>query len=335
MNDLVKDIVKSVFSNKDEILIRNFEFKHNKRNELLFFFKPECFLVKNADFTKSIIEMVLNKFRQYDVDISGVLQMNGKRLEELSIMDRHYGFINKLSRNASKMISEEELSKIKESLGIKNLEEYKIFGGHEFLLKYDKFNERSLDNLWSSKKAEKLRSGYYVQKYTIDDDNIILIDGFHPSQLRHFTDPSHIIIILLLHSNTFWKNLKNNFVGNTFPENAENNSIRSELFKNSKIYGIEEVNITNNCVHLSAGPFEALFETDNFLKNIQNIDFYLDKTNMFRLMGERGIRKENIEKCIQNPIAQINGKPSDLFTLTEDKDSLDAITCYSQYFIDN
>lgn len=332
--NLVKDIVESAFSNKKEFLIRNFKF-NNKTNELLFFLKPECFLVENADFTKCITEMVLQKFKQYEVDISGVLQLNGKCLEDLCIMDRHYGFINKLSRRSSKMLNDEELSKIQQILGIDNLEKYEILGGHEFLEKFKEFNENSLDNLWLSKKSIKLRSGFYIQKYCINGKNIILINGFHPSQLRHFTGSSHKIVILLLHSNTDWKILKNDLVGDTFPEKAKQDSIRGEIFRNNNKYGIQEVSISNNCVHLSAGPFEALFEIDNFFKNVQISGFDLTKTKMFRLMVEARLHKEDIEICIQNPIAQINEKQIDLFTFTEDKNSFEAISNYMEYFIRN
>jgi len=332
--DLVKKIIEATYSDKQEILVRNFEFR-NRRNELLFFFKPECFLVENTNYTKCILDMVLQKFKQYEVEISGVLLLRGKRLEELGIMDRHYGFINKLSRKASEIIPDVELAKIKQSLGIADLRKYKLLGGHEFLGEFNEFDENSLNELWDSKKSIKIRSGFYIQKYNIKGENVVLINGFHPAQLRHFTNSLHKTVLLLLHSDTDWKILKNDLVGATFPEKAKQDSIRGEIFKNGHKYGIHDVSISNNCVHLSAGPFEALFEINNFLMDVQVMGFNLSMTNMFRLMIESGLSKGDIESCILNPTIQINEKQTDLFSFTENKNSSEAISDYLKYFVGN
>ncbi|MEW6737136.1 MAG: hypothetical protein AB1489_37980, partial [Acidobacteriota bacterium] len=256
---LVADIVKAVSSsNEKEIILRECRSEVGKSNELIFFFKPECFLVNTIDYISSIIDMVLAKLASFKVTVSGAILLAGPRLEELGIMDRHYGYINKLSRNAAKIVTQEQLQSIYESLSITNPAEYRVLGGHEALENFTKFDEASLDKLWATKKSLKLRSGFYFEKYTIDGEDIILVNGFHPIQLRHFTHPSHKIVLLLLNSDTDWKILKNDLAGNTFPEKAVPGSIRGELYKNSQQYGLANVSIANNCVHLSAGPFEAL-----------------------------------------------------------------------------
>lgn len=331
MAELTDRIIEATLSDKDQILIKNFEFKNN-RNELLFFFKPECFLEHVSCGRDIIIDMVLKKFKKYNVEISGALLLKGKALEELGIMDRHYGVINKLSKKASKIITDDEIKQIKQSLEIADLSKYKLLGGHEFLHEFNEFDEHSLDKFWTTKKAIKLRSGFYIQKYGLRGKDVVLINGFHPAQLRHFTDPTHQIVLFLLHSDTDWKILKWDLVGDTFPEKAKPDSIRGEIFKNSNKYGISQVSISNNCVHLSAGPYEALFEINNFLKDAKVLDFKLAQTNMFRKMSENGLSKQNIEKCMENPIAQIAGKEVDLFTFTEDKDSETAVYDYIKYF---
>ncbi|NOZ85655.1 MAG: hypothetical protein GXP49_05225 [Deltaproteobacteria bacterium] len=329
---IINDVVDAAFSDSDELIVRAFEFNKDRKNELLFFFKPECFLSGSPENAGRIVEMVFDKFSRYKTEVSGALLLRGNRLDELSIMDRHYGFINKLSRNASGMVGEEELSKIRDSLDTGGSGDCRVLGGHEFLERFGGFDEKSLDDLWLTKKSVKLRSGFYVQKYNVNGEDIILVNGFHPAQLRHFTDPTHRIVVLLLHSDADWKGLKHGMVGDTFPEKAEKDSIRGELFSNSAAYGIPEVSISNNCVHLSAGPFEALFEMDNFLKDIQGVAFDLKKTNMYRLMTGRGLAAGDVERCIQNPVTQINGKSTDLFTLTEDRDSEDAVSDFIRYF---
>ena len=332
---LIENILRSLGQNKPDQMIMDFKFKKTKEteNELLFFFKPECFFGGDPIHIKAILEMVFEKFAAFKVDISGILLLDGKRLEELSIMDRHYGFINKISKEASKIVSEEDLKKIQLALGIDNLKNYEVLGGHEVLRKHPEFNERSLDEFWQTKKSIKLRSGFYVQQYSVKEQPMIMINGFHPSQLRHYTNPLHKIILILLNSDTDWKILKNDLAGNTFPERAKRESIRGEIFANHSKYGIQNVSISSNCVHLSAGPFEALFEIDNFLSNIKNLGFDLNMTNIARLMKKNKFEKGEIKRCLSNPNVRTDGEWTDLFTFTEEKNSHEAISEYREYFL--
>lgn len=333
--NLIDKIIETKLSNINEYLIKDINFKINKKNELLFFFKPECFLFEDVNYTKSILNMVFHKFKEFHVTISGAIFLKGDKLEESGIMDRHYGYINKLSRNASKIITDLEREKIQHCLVIDNLENYLLVGGHEFLNLFKEFDENSLEKLWITKKSEKLRSGFYVQKYNIKDKKLILVNGFHPAQLMHFTKSSRKIVLLLLHSDTEWKILKNNMVGNTFPEKADSVSIRGELFKNHDKYGAKNVSISNNFVHLSAGPFEALFELKNFLMNLKVVNFKLSLTNIYRLMIENRLNIKDVENCISNPSVNIDNKKIDLFTFTEDNNTLDAISSYVKFFKNN
>lgn len=117
--------------------------------------------------------------------------------------------------------------------------------------------------------------------------------------------------------------------GATFSEIAGTESIRGELFRNNNLYGIKHK--SRNGVHLSGGPFEALFEIDNFLKGI-NIDFSITKTKMYSLLLESGRTKQDIEICLQNPKISINETETDLFSITENVDSIEAIKIYKENF---
>jgi hypothetical protein len=333
--EIIKAIENALVRKESEFIISNFEFEQSFENQLLFFFKPECFFKGNAPELRNLVDMTLKKFIRFDVEISGILLLDGKHLEKLSIMDRHYGFINKLSRESSKILSKKELDQVQDSLGIEDISGYQVIGGHEFLKQHAGFNEESLNELWMTKKSIKLRSGFYLQEYAINGKKIILINGFHPSQLRHYTHPLHKIVVLLLHSNTNWKILKNDLAGDTFPERAKEDSIRGEIFKKRENYGLSNVSISSNCIHLSAGPFEALFEINNFLKNIKGIKFNLGCTNIARLINEKekGMKEEETERCLLNPTTEINGTSTDLFTFSEEKDTSKAVSDFCEFFL--
>lgn len=328
-------IIAATTSNQDQVLIETFRFEDNTNfeNELLFFFKPETFLVRERDGIASILQMVFDKLNEYKVSISGVLLLNGSRLDELGIMDKHYGYINKLSKGASSLLTESDIKIVQNKLGLDDLTDYKILGGHEFLKEFDEFSVEALKLLWHSKKTLKLRSGFYFQQYKAGNEQVVLINGFHPEQLSHFTLPTHKVIVLLLHSNTGWEVLKNDLAGATYPEQAVPASIRGELYTYPDRYGIEDVSIANNFVHLSAGPFEALYEILNFLEDIDSIDFELSNTNLAKKMSQRGISSEEINSAVGNPRATMDGKLIDLFTATENFNSSDAISLYLEHFV--
>jgi hypothetical protein len=330
---LTKNIEEALRINKPEAIISGFTYDEPTENQLLFFFKPECFLYGKEQQTRAILEMVFEKFSIFHVDIAGILILGGKRIEELSIIDHHYGLINRLSREASKIVTPDESIDMKHLLGIESLEnDCQIMGGHEFLNLYPGYDAESLNEFWLSRKSLKLRSGFYFQEYTIEDRKIILVNGFHPVQIVRYTHPDRRLIVLLIDSDTDWKSLKHDLAGDTYPERAGENSIRGEIFKNKQLYGIEQVDISNNCVHLSAGPFEALFEIDNFLENIKEAGFDLFKTNIGRRLKEKNFSEDEIIRSLSNPTAVIDGKTIDLDTFTEEKNTTESISLYLKYF---
>ena len=74
---------------------------------------------------------------------------------------------------------------------------------------------------------------------------------------------------------------------------------------------------------------EMFFEIYNFLKDIDVIDFSLGSTNLYRLMIEKGFNEQEIEGTLQNPTINVNGKSIALFSVTENKSTLEAIELYS------
>ncbi len=328
-----KNIIEAIPLDKKELIIENFNFGKMQKNELIFFFKPWCFTSSNFNNNASIVKLAFEKFRDFNVEISGVLKLTGPRLEELEIMDKHYGVINKLSRWASQNVTDEEEDIIAKILDLPTLKDHPILGGHECLKQFPDFDEYSLNDLWLQKKSKKLRSGFYYNRYEHKANQFILVNGFHPSQLKNYTHQDRQIIIVLVHSNTSWEELKEDLIGNTYPDRAAPHSIRGELFKNRETYGIKQISISKNYVHLSAGPFEGLFEIINFLNKIEEVDFQIENTNLYRLFKKQALSLKDLEIALTNPEKEIDGHHTDLFTITEEKDTLDAIEEYKKHFL--
>lgn len=299
------------------------------KNELLFFTKPEVFLVSKIDQSIKIVDLILKKFEDFDVMIDGVCVIGGQVLDEKEIMNRHYGFINVLSRSASKILKADDISKIENKLGI-SIKGFDILGGHEYLKEYPKETPSELDRFWWTGDSSKIRSGFYVRAVKKDGRDMILVNAFHPEQLAHYTDPSHKIVLMLLHSNTNWSTLKNEMVGNSYPNDAVPDSIRGILYTHAQDYGFETVTIANNCTHLSAGPFEAMFEIMNFLGKIINLDIQKQPPLTLKRMLEADINYEDALRALDNPQIRYTDKATDLFTATEDMNTDEAVALFKK-----
>lgn len=330
--EILNTIIDAIDSKKDKVLLSNFDFDVKKSNQLMLFLKPEVFFSKNVDSIAKAIEMVEEKLAAFGAQVSGMMLLNWKVFEQYEIMDRHYGFINKMSKNASKIIEQDDVKKIEELLEIAPWTDYKLYWGHEYLAVSDKFDEVSLDQFWFTKKSVKIRGWFYVQKFEIDWELLVFVNAFHPAQLKHYTDHTHYTLLMLINSDTSWDILRNDLIGNTFPEKAWAQSIRGTFFASKDSYGLSEVSIAYNCVHLSAWPFEGMFELNNFFKDLSEVWFELSKSNLWSKMLSKWLSISDLSNALSNPTAQVDWKNTDLFGYTEDKNSDEAIEIYMNSF---
>lgn len=323
---ITSNILAAVSKKNDFELIQEFQFTHSDENELLLFFKPESFFADDVHAAK-LIDMVFAKLASFDVKISGIAKLSGEFIRKFEIMDRHYGFINRMSKTASTGLNQEELEKLMAVTGISDLAGWEILGGHEFLQAFPSQTIDSLGQYWFSKPSLKVRSGLYAQTFEVEGKNVILVNGFHPAQLAHLQNSNHKVVIVLVHTNTNWSVLKNDLAGNTFPEKASAQSIRGEILSNKELYKAEKVTANFNFVHLSAGAFEALFEINNFLSCIPEAHYSIEKTNVARKVKDLDV----VNKAIANPVKEFDGKPIDLFSKTEEINTTEAIQVLSGF----
>lgn len=299
--------------------------KEGWQNELVLFMKPELFMVSDPAFIRQSAELVLEKLAEYQAEIHGIAIVGGQFLAEHGIMDRHYGYINHLSKHASQILEDEDRAKMAAALGLPTIEGIPLYGGHEYLQNHPEETTVHLDEFWFSKKAIKIRSGFYINQYEKNGAPFILVNGFHPSQLNHFTAPDHRIVLFLVHSNTPWKTLRNDMVGNTFPEKASPASLRGSFYTEPACFGLTKVDISVNGAHLSAGPFEGLFEILNFFGTLHEAGAEKSLPLIAKRMVARGLSADAALQVTANPALTINGKHTDLFSATEDFDTNAAV----------
>jgi hypothetical protein len=330
LKDIACELVDAIQADKGEVLVKPISLNRSIQNEMLFFFKPECFLDNTRQQQLEIVNSAFNLFSQFGVQLSGVLVVAGSELSTKGIMDRHYGYINRVSRSAATLLEPTEIATIRTELGLPS--SVPIFGGHEFLQKWPNFDAISLDRMWAMKRSRKLKSGLYFESYEVDGETVIVVNGFHPAQLLHFTGIDRRIALVVLHSELPWKFLRTAMLGDTFPDRAQVGSFRRMLYNDPKRFGLSQVSIAANAGHMSAGPFEGAYELRNFLLPSEVAQFDLESTRIWSLAKSIGLSDKEIQHSLDNPLALAGNREYRLFDLTEESDSLSAVHAFARFY---
>src|SRR5512133_1571661 len=236
-----KDILHEEFYTNQEL--------HNGKHEFLFFIKPEITLKDENIKLETILDMMLGKMQQYDLGIKNIHILGAPYLDKYNIIAKHYGVINAMSRDPLEYFTNEAVEKFISAFGI-SPEKADVLGSLEFLEEFSQFDPLSLDDLWQNSKAVKLAGGTYCAPVMADNEQIYLVNGFHPRQLIHFTEKGRSIVAFTLTSNADWSVARNNFIGKTNPSEAMKSSLRNDLLLNQRKYGLESVSASRNGFHL-------------------------------------------------------------------------------------
>lgn len=328
---LSEKIVEVVPSVDDIHVLDDLKIGGDYENEMLMFIKPEVFMDAPAQEQVNAVEMMLSKLNDYDAHVDGVVVLGGGELDRREIMNRHYGFINQMSRGASEAVSAQDKHLMSDILGV-DVDEYEVLGGHELLDAFPGLTTEELDRWWFEDSSKKVRSGFYVRNAERDGRKVVMVNAFHPEQLAHFTRPERRIVAILVKANQAWAKMRDELIGETFPEKASGNSIRGTLFRSPREFGFDSVSIANNAVHLSAGPVEALFEINNFFKDTLGVDvFGSDQPRLVQFLLENGLEIDEIADLLENPRFEHGGVSDDLYTHTEHLDTSDAGDIWLRY----
>lgn len=301
------------------------------KNEFLFFVKPEITMPSNSIRLERILDLIQDKISAFGFTVHNVKVLSASYLEQYNIIAQHYGVINKIASNAVKNMSQGAREKFEEIFGEK-VDSVKVLGGMEFLAQYPDFNANSVDFLLQNVEAKKLAGGTYCAPIKMDNETVYLVNGFHPRQLKQFTERGRSIIVMTLSSDSSWKEARTEFIGATNPAAAADGSLRKTFFVNKEALGLAEVSQGMNGVHLSAGPVEALVELKRY-----NTDFssgvemnYTDFS--FGKELSKVFTEEEIAQIADNVNVLVNGRETSVFDLTEEMDSDEAINVLRSAF---
>jgi hypothetical protein len=333
VNSSIIKLVSAIQKNQIDFLVEKFDFDTGRQNQMLFFVKPEVFLIQDPKIIEETCLFMGERIDAFGIEIRGCYVMSAETLASNKIMDRHYGYINRVSRAASSFLSKIEKAEIRKVCGACDCTA--VLGGHEVLAKLPKLSAQALDEIWASKKSLRARSGLYIQLFDISGETLVIANGFHPFQLERFTASGRKIGLLLLNSDLPWKLLRVRMLGDTFPERAAAGSIRGEMHRDPARFGFKSVTTANNAAHLSAGPFEAVFELSNFLSAVPRVNFEIGVTRQARHLKSQGLSVSDLRRAIDNPSACLANAPTaiSLFDATEECDAESGTAVFRKFFI--
>jgi nucleoside diphosphate kinase len=334
MNDVVTKIMQAVKkAHKNELMFEEI-FSADipaGKNEFLMFIKPEILLDTPNLKTEEMIGLVFDKIKEFGLQIHGIKAVGAKYLDKNDIIAQHYGVINKIANDAKGNLSQGAREKFKEFFA-KDISEVKVLGGFEFLNEYNEFTPYTADILFQAKQSKKLAGGTYVEDIKMDDETVYLVNGFHPRQIYHFTQSGRGIIVLTLSGDTAWEKVRDDMIGNTFPDKAVPGSIRGSFLAKKDAFGLAEVSIGVNGIHLSAGPIEGLIELIRYNSDFSNGKIKTAKDYAFGKKLIDAFGEATTDRILSNPNVDVDGKSVSVFDLTELKNADEAIEILKKHF---
>jgi hypothetical protein len=230
------------------------------QSQALFFLKPEL-LYPELDRARTI-DAVGSVLAAASIGVGAAAVLGPERLAET--IAAHYGQINRVSRVGLAALSSAAKDKLDSEFGAQLAAGTPALGGHEVVARFG-IGDEELDAAFRS--PTKLAPGTYAAVVEIKGTPVIVLDGFHPAQLGHYTGQRSRVVALEIHwADRSWQSFRTDVVGSTRPEQASPGSVRGVLLARQKELGIGEVAVSTNGVHGSAGPIEAMVEIARFLE---------------------------------------------------------------------
>jgi len=288
------------------------------RNHCVIFLKPEVLSTSNGVDVEAVLELVLSTLRAHAVKTGAVRILNGPYLRKYRLMEAHYGVINRVSALGEAALSRPTKKKLAaECPGVQQ-----ICGAQQFLERFTDMSPFALNLIADTIGTKKIASGKYYCVVNVGGERIIILNPFHPQQLLHYTQPGRVIVILECWTDTDWAVLRNEMTGATDPARAAQGSIRRMLLDKKAKLGLVDVSTSNNGVHCSAGPLEAMVEYSRFFSDHAKDQLIkLAATPFGHLLAHDGLEEKEIVSLARNPLLGKTADATYAFNLTEEKNS--------------
>lgn len=304
-----------------------------KNNNFLFFLKPESISIKNKVNLHLVLDLVFSHLNLWKIDIGAIRLIPCSFLKKentLSKIDSHFGILNNISRfgiSACKQNIKNEIYNLFSSTNTNNNNsQLPVFGGHQFIKHYTNFTPYSLCIINDNIGAIKLAAGTYALKLNLFSKECVILNAFTPFQIQHLYSPGESILVFECNTTLSFNEIREKFIGYINPQEAYKKSLRYKFYKDKSNLGILNVSKAFNCVHVSPGPIEAIFQINRFFedKNHSGIN-KIEDTHLGNLLLKHGFDINFLLAIKENEQHNINGKQISVLDYTENINTEESI----------
>jgi nucleoside diphosphate kinase len=278
--------------------------------------------------------------------VESVFQVNGLHVEREAdaytddvakggLVDAHFGEVSKLALEWKPHMIKLSPEAHKLFFGVFGVDwatcvgEDKVLNATDAALALGHLSPSQLLKRWNAAaKNVRLDTGFMVAYFANDD--VYVINGSYPYTRERLLLPDtkmHWYVVSWDERMLTWQDFRNRLIGTENPSDAEEGSLRNAILKDWRSLGLDDVpTAIDNCVHASAGPFEALVERSVWMRRVVVksklvYEWRLQDDLFGKALLLAGGSEELIRDWMQNPVVDIEERRGRVFELLENLQS--------------
>lgn len=276
--------------------------------------------------TEKVRHLVMRKLESEGIHILSQVDIGGEEIDSKGLIDQHYYSIASKATILSAKNIPVPRELFRETFGEeweKVLAEDRASNAVDACERF-KCSPEELNEAWRSVRAAKFGGGFYCAKMSVNDNpELYVFNAFFMTMRSKFIGEDNEIRCFVVEwdpNELSWSAFRHDILGPTDPKHAPPNSIRRLILNQYEELGLSSIpNNSDNGVHASASPFEALAEKINWL----GLD--VESDDLGKVLLDAGISKSKIEQWSLDP--QINLSDSLSGSVFDELEDLDIDDC--------
>jgi len=276
--------------------------------------------------TEKVQELVTKKLESQGIKILSQVDIGGEEIDNKGLIDQHYYSI----ASKATILSADEIPVPRElfleSFGEEwedVLKEGRASNAIDACKRFE-CSPQELNDAWRKVNAVKFGGGFYCAKMSVNNQpELYVFNAFFMTMRSKFVGKENEIRCFVVEwdpDHLSWSSFRHDVLGPTDPDQAPPNSIRRSILDEFKDLGLSSApNNSDNGVHASASPFEALAEKLNWL----GLD--LESDELGKALVDVGISKSRIVDWSRDP--QIKLSDSSTGSIFDELEDLDIGEC--------
>jgi hypothetical protein len=221
-------------------------------NQVVIVLKPELLQSPLRTARRALLLRVFELLDAANLHIHATAIASASWLRENQFVYRNYPRLNRVAREGARVLGDSERALIND-----RYPNAIVVSAIEFLESHPEISIGALDVLCRNTLTEKLGTGAYATRIVAGSQEWIVLNAFHPRQIRHFESPGGSAVALECRTARHWQEIRE-IVGDIDPIAASPSTLRGALYATAEQYGLARPCIAENGIHLSPGAMDAM-----------------------------------------------------------------------------